>query len=109
MPLLGGAERSVRLVRPYLNALLQFAMGVLKLVRQHHAGRVLSNGAGAMGALAVARTIVLTGPLLGAMMYGPMEYVWIALGLTDMRILVIGLFVGLASLLRLYALLGFFD
>ena len=96
-----GAERSVLVLRPYLHVLVNFAMGVLKLVRQHRAGRFLSNGAGAMGALAMVRTVVLTGPLLGAMLYGPMEYVWFALGLGDMRILLLGALIFLASLLHL--------
>ena len=104
-----GAGRGMLALRPYLNALANFAMGVLKLVRQHRAGRYLSNSAGAMGALAMARTAVLTGPLLGAMMYGPMEYVWVALGLTDMRVLVLGALVFLAGLIHLYTLMGFFD
>ena len=84
-------------------------MRTLTALRQYRAGRHLSNGVGAIGAFAVARAAVLTGPLIGAMLYAPMEVAWVACGLGDLRVFVFAALLALAGLLQLYARLGFFD
>ena len=53
---------------------------------------------------ALARTVVLVGPLVGAMLYEPIETAFFALGLQDMRLMLPALIVALGLLLQLHGL-----
>ena len=57
----------------------------------------------------LARMAVLGGPILGAMIYAPLEYGWVLVGLNDIRIFVPVGFAMLGALLRFYAYLGLLD
>ena len=102
-------QRSARALRPPLTAVVGVVLRVLKLVRRHRSGRHLSNGAGAVASMAIARSVGYRGPMLGALVYMPLEAAFVALNLTDLRYFVLALAVVLGALLRLYARLGFFD
>ena len=104
-----GTRRAYGAMRPYVVALTALMLRGLKAVRQYRVGRYLSNAGGAFGAAAMARTAVVTGPLLGAMMYELLEPIYFALGLGDMRFLLLAMAISLGCLLRFYAYLGFFD
>ena len=49
------------------------------------------------------------GPVVGAALYAQLEAIWTALGLQDLRMLVLVALLVTAALLRLYAHLGWFD
>lgn len=84
-------------------------MKVLRVMRRHPAGRHLSNSFGALASLMMARMVLVTGPLIGAMIWAPLEMVWVAAGLSDLRMLVAAMAVLVVALLRLYVALGWLD
>ena len=111
--LLKVADSSVRrahgAISPYASAAAKHGLGALDVVRRYRVGRHVSNGAGAVLSLMLARMAVLGGPILGAMIYAPLEYGWFLVGLNDIRIFVPVGFAMLGALLRFYAYLGLLD
>ena len=53
--------------------------------------------------------MVVGGPLVGGLIYGLLEGVWVVFGLEDLRILLVAALVALGALLRFYAYLGWLD
>ena len=103
------ANRAISAAAPPLVATGERARRTLRTVRKYRTGRHVSNGVGAIASLALARTVVLVGPLVGAMLYEPIETAFFALGLQDMRLMLPALIVALGLLLQLYSHWGWLD
>ncbi len=95
-----------RTVLPTFQAAADAFMHRLHQVRRHRTGRTLSNGGGALASLAATRAIVLGGPIVGSMLAAPLRLLYVAMGLEDMRMLLLLLLVMLGGLLRLYRWAG---
>ena len=103
---------ALRAANPLFLALHKVATQLLRLLhamRRYRTGRHLSNSIGAFTSLVMVRTIVLMGPVLGAMIWSPLQMLWVAAGLTDLRIFVVALALLLLALIRFYMYIGWID
>jgi hypothetical protein len=89
--------------------MMSSCMRTLRALRRHSTGRHVSNLVGCVATIASIRTVVFAGPILGAMLYAPLEAFWIMAGLTDLRVFIVACMLSMAGLLRLYAALGWLD
>ena len=104
-----GARRVIGAAAPPLASANAHARRALHSLRKHRTGRHVSNGVGALASLALTRAVVVVGPLVGAMLYAPLEASFFAMGLQDIRFLVPAAAVLIGMLLRLYSHLGWLD
>ena len=86
------------------------AIGALiRRMRRSRAGWHASNGAGAIASLVVARGVILGGPIVGALIASPLQVLWFAAGLQDIRVFLLFMVCILALMLRCFASLGWLE
>ena len=98
-----------KIVEPILTAAINRGTLSLRNMRRYRYGRYASNGVGAAASFVLGRAVVITGPYVGAMIYAPLEIAFFALGLQDLRMMLVFALFAMAGLLKLYSHLGFFD
>ena len=86
------------------------AIGALiRRMWRSRAGWHASNGAGAIASLVVARGVILGGPIVGELIASPLQVLWFAAGLQDIRVFLLFMVCILALMLRCFASLGWLE